>query len=160
MRVSHPVLRALAALTWYAGGGILLYKGAGYLVAAAGVGAEFPALLAGGAGMTAGLFRGRTLFLQACRRNLRRIDALQDPRVWQFFRPGFFAALALMMLGGAGLSWVAATGYWGRVVVGGLELVIATALLTSSVAFWRGPGVGEGNARGARPGEAADQSVR
>lgn len=164
MRVSHSVLRALAAVTWYAGGGVLLYKGAGYLMVAAGAGADFPALLAGGAGVTAGVFRGRTLFLRACRKNLRRIDALVDPRVWQFFRPGFFAALALMILGGAGLSWVATTGYWGRLVVGGLDLIIATALLTSSGAFWRGSSAGEAagepTANAARPGEAAGQSVR
>lgn len=137
MRVSRSALKALAAVTWYVGGGVLLYKGGGYLVHAGGTGAVVPPVLAGLAGLTIGLLRGRTMFLEACRRNLRRIEGLDEPRVWQFFRPGFFAALALMIAGGAALAWVAGTGYWGEVVVGGLELVIATALLTSSIAFWR-----------------------
>ena len=77
------------------------------------------------------------MFLRACRRNVARIDALEDPRVWQFFRPGFFAALLVMIAGAAALKWLAGTGYWGSVVVGGLELMIGTALLTSSVAFLR-----------------------
>lgn len=137
MRVSRSTLKVLAAVTWYSGGGVLLYKGAGYLVDAAATGALVPPVLAGLAGVTVGLLRGRTMFLHACRRNLRRIERLPDPRVWQFFRPGFFAALALMIAAGAVLAWLAGTGYWGEVVVGGLELVIATALLTSSMAFWR-----------------------
>lgn len=126
-----------AAATWYVGGGVLLYNGAGYLVNAAGTGAAVPPILAGLAGVVVGLLRGRTMFLHACRRNLRRIEGLDDPRVWQFFRPGFFAALALMIAAGALLAWLAGTGYWAQVVVGGLELVVATALVTSSVAFWR-----------------------
>lgn len=127
----------LAAAAWYVGGGVLLYKGAGYLIAAGDAGPVWPAAAAGVAGATVGVLRGRTLFLRACRRNLRRIEALEDPRIWQFFRPGFFLALAVMIAGGAALAWLAGTGYWGSVVVGGLELVIALALITSSVAFWR-----------------------
>ncbi len=141
MRVSRTALKALAAATWYIGGGVLLYKGSGYLFAAAASGSELWPALSGALGVTVGLMRGRTMFLRACRQNLARIDALDDPRVWQFFRPGFFAALAVMIAGGAVLAWLAETGYTGAVVVGGLELVIATALLTSSVAFWTaGPG--------------------
>jgi hypothetical protein len=137
MRVSHTTLKLLAAITWYVGGGILTYKGAGYLVHAGYSGAPWPALLAGGLGGGLGVFRGRTLFLRACERNLRRIRQLPDPRAWQFFRPGFFAALAVMIAFGGFLAWLAETGYWGAVVVGGLELVVGTALLTSGVAFWR-----------------------
>lgn len=140
MRVSRATLKILAAATWYIGGGVLLYKGAGYLVAASSVGPVAPPVLAGVAGVAAGLLRGRTMFLQACRRNLQRIAGLDDPRVWQFFRPGFFAALAVMIAAGAVLAWLAGTGYWGQVIVGGLELIIATALLTSSIAFWRPAG--------------------
>lgn len=140
MRVSRTALKALAAATWYVGGGVLLYKGSGYLLAAAASGGVLWPALSGMLGVTVGLMRGRTMFLRACRRNLARIDSLDDPRIWQFFRPGFFAALAVMIAGGAVLAWLAATGYTGAVVVGGLELIIATALLTSSVAFWQRAG--------------------
>ncbi len=137
MRVSRGTLKALAALTWYIGAGVLLYKGSGYVLGALREGAALPPVTAGVVGVVAGLARGRTMFLRACRGNLARIDALEEPRVWQFFRPGFFAALLVMIAGGAVLAWLAGTGYWGSVVVGGLELVIGTALLTSSVGFWR-----------------------
>lgn len=137
MRVPRSLLKALAAATWYIGGGVLLYKGTGYLIAAGGAGPVWPALASAVAGAAVGVLRGRTLFLRACRRNLRRIDALEHPRIWQFFRPGFFLALAAMFAGGAALAWLAGTGYWGSVVVGALEIVIAVALITSSVAFWR-----------------------
>lgn len=137
MPVARNVLKALAAITWYVGGGVLLYKGGGYLLRAAAAGPLLPAALSGLLGATVGVLRGRSMFLRACRRNLVRIAALEEPRIWQFFRPAFFAALALMIAGGVVLAWLAGTGYWGAVVVGGLELVIATALLTSSVAFWR-----------------------
>lgn len=154
MRVSRSLLKALAALTWYVGGGVLLFKGTGYLVQAGGAGPTLPAVLSGILGVTGGMLRGRTMFVRACRRNLRRIEALHEPRIWQFFRPGFFAALAVMIAGGAVLAWLAETGYWGAVLVGGLELVIATALVTSSVAFresagrrsTREPGQGESTA--------------
>lgn len=138
MRVPHIALKLLAAATWYVGAGVLIYKGAGYLVSAFGAGAALPPVVSGLLGLIVGLVRGRTMFLKACRRNLTRIDALERPRIWQFFRPGFFAALLLMFAAGAVLAWLAGLGYWGRVVVGGLELVIGAALLTSSTAFWEG----------------------
>lgn len=139
MRVPHGFLKTLAAATWYVGAGVLLFKGSGYLLMAFESGATLPSIVSGVAGVIVGLVRGRTMFTRACRRNLQRIDALEDPRIWQFFRPGFFAALVLMCAGGVALSWLARSGYWGSVVVGGLELVIGTALLTSSVVFWRSP---------------------
>jgi hypothetical protein len=146
MRVSATALKVMAAVTWYAGGGVLLLKGSGYLLGSAGSGAVGPALVAAMAGLAVGVFRGRTLFLRVCHRNLRRIEALERPRAWQFFRPTFFAALVAMMAAGAVLSWVAGTGRWPAVAVGGLELMIAAALLTSSVAFWRPVAIATGEA--------------
>lgn len=139
MRVSRTTLKALAAATWYTGGGVLAYKGVDWLLSAASTGVDAAPLVAGLLGVLVGLARGRTMFLKACLRNLRRIDALPAPRVWQFYRPGFFAALVLMLLAGALLAWIASRGYWEAVVVGGLEMMIGTALLSSSTAFWRSP---------------------
>lgn len=138
MRVSHSTLKALAAAVWLIGAGVLLYKGSAYLVAAGRSGLVAGAIAGAAVGVGIGLLRGRAMFLPACRRNLRRIDRLDRPRLWQFFRPGFFAALTLMLAAGAGLSWLAGLDPWAGLVVGTLELVIALALLTSSVAFWRG----------------------
>lgn len=163
MRVPRTALKAMAAATWYIGGGVLLLKASGYLlgsVAAGAVGAAGPASIAVVAGVGVGVLRGRTLFLRACRRNLRRIDSLDRPRAWQFFRPAFFVALVAMMAAGAGLSWVAGTGPWAAVAVGGLELVIATALLTSGIAFWRPEPVTEREASEGRRPALLNQSDR
>ncbi len=138
MRARPLTLKVLAATTWYVGGTVLAYKGAGYLIEAMGVGATWPPVAAGAAGVLAGLLRGPSLFLEANQRNLRRIDRLPDPRLWQFFRPGFFVALAVMIGFGGFLAWLAEQGYWGGVVVGGAELTVATALWTSSAVFWTG----------------------
>lgn len=136
MRVRPITLKLFAASFWYVGGGVLAYRGASYLLGAMDVGTAWPPVIAGLAGVVVGLLRGRTLFLRANHRNLRRIEGLADPRAWQFFRPAFFAALVVMVAAGAFLAWLGRQGYWGGVVVGGLELTIATALLTSSVVFW------------------------
>lgn len=141
MGVPHTTLKALAAAVWYVGGGVMLYRSGEYLLRAAWTGPFWPTAFAVAVALGMGVIRGRTVFLRVCQRNLQRIEGLERPRVWQFFRPWFFAALGLMLAAGAALTAVATTGYWGMVVVGALELTIATGLLTSSVAFW-GEGAG------------------
>lgn len=113
--------------------------GSGYIVEAAELRPPSPLPWIGGAlGMATGAWRGRRTFARACRRNLARIDALPDPRVWQFYRPGFFVALGVMIAGGAVLRLIAERGgFWALVLVGSLELIIGTALLTSSREFFR-----------------------
>lgn len=138
MIVRHRTLRVLAALVWYAGGVLLLLKGPGYLLHAAALrsGSPWP-WIGGGLGVALGAARGRRAFARACRRNLVRIDALVEPKPWEFFRPGFFVALVAMTGAGIGLRALAdGGGFWASVVVGSLELMIAVALLTSSAAFW------------------------
>lgn len=139
MNVSKSTLRTLSALVWYAGGIVLLYKGGSYLLAAAAARPEsWLPWLGGVVGAGTGAVRGRRAFAQSCRRNLARIDALRDPKAWQFFRPVFFLALAAMGAAGAVLRMIAeAGGFWAALLVGSLELVIALALLTSSREFWR-----------------------
>lgn len=139
MTVSKRTLRALAALVWVVGGLILLAKGSGYLARAARLAPASPLPWLGGlAGVGVGAFRGRRAFARGCRKNLARIDALRSPRPWEFFRPGFFAALVAMVAGGIALRRIAdGGGVRASLVVGTLELVIALALLTSSLEFWR-----------------------
>ena len=135
LRVSHRFLRILAALTYYGGAVGLSANALGYL----GRGADaYPGWewIAGAAGVTLGLLRGRTMFTRACRKNLRRIYSLADPRPWQFFRPAFFAALLLMIAAGVTLSGVAEASPRASLVVGALELTIGVGLLTASRLFW------------------------
>ena len=76
------------------------------------------------------------LFRRSCRKNLARIAALQNPKIWQFYRPGFFVALALMIATGSILSRLAHGHHIFLLVVATLDLHIGTALLASSSVYW------------------------
>ena len=62
-------------------------------------------------GIVVGSLKVRYVFVPACQKNLARIDALAAPKLWQFFRPGFFLGLALMITLGATLSRAAQGNY-------------------------------------------------
>lgn len=138
MRASKRTLTILAATVWYGGGIALLLKGSSYVVAAAGLHAHDIAPWAMAlAGLAIGAVRGRAAFARGCRKNLARIRALEEPRIWQFFRPAFFLMLIPMVGAGILLRTIAdAGGFWAEAAVGSLELMIALALLTSSLEFW------------------------
>ncbi|MBM4129785.1 hypothetical protein FJ250_01985 [bacterium] len=138
MRVSRRTLNILAAVTWYGGAVSLLRKGITLLVKEhssdpghAGV------WLALGTGLLLGGLKARYIFSASCRRNLARIAALPEPRLWQFFRPGFFVALAAMITTGALMSRLAREEPRAVLYVAALDLTIGLALLGSSLVFWR-----------------------
>lgn len=135
--VSHRTLTALAGLTWYVGGFSLLAKGIGVLVETSAMypGEEWP-FFAGIAGPVVGAVKARYLYMKSCRKNLARIRALENPKVWQFFRPWFFAALAMMILTGMTLSSLAQGFYTPMIIVGLVDLSLAVGLLGSSNEFW------------------------
>ena len=136
--VSPRVLNILAALVWYIGGFVLLFKGGSLLAEAVALkpGLVWPwvvmvlALLLGG-------LQAKVVFSRSCERNLARIAALEEPRIWQFFRPGFFVALAAMIATGAILSRLAHGHHVLLVGVAGLDWFLAVSLLGSSIVFWR-----------------------
>ncbi len=135
--VSARTLKILAALVWYSGGFILLLKGRSLLMEAEALRpGQFWLWLAVGGGLLLGVVQARFLFSKSGRRNLRRIDALERPRLWQFFRPGFFAALAVMIAAGAMLSRLAHGNYPFLLFVAGLDMAVAISLLGSSTVFW------------------------
>lgn len=136
--VSTRSLNILAALVWHVGGALLLLKGGSLLIEADALKPEqgWP-WLAAVAGLFLGGLQAKFLFNKSCQRNLDRIAALDRPRVWQFFRPGFFAALAVMILVGATLSRLAHGNYPFLLGVAILDLGIAIALLGSSYVFWK-----------------------
>jgi predicted lysophospholipase L1 biosynthesis ABC-type transport system permease subunit len=93
--------------------------------------------VAGIGALILGAVKAKFLFAGACRRNLKRIAALKTPRFWQFFRPVFFAFLAVMILAGAALSRLALESYPAMLAIGFLDGSIGAALLASSAVFWK-----------------------
>ena len=136
--VSTRSLKILAALIWYIGGAILLIKGRSLLLEADALKPEAGWLwLAAGAGIFFGGLKAKFIFTRSCQRNLDRIDALDRPRVWQFFSPRFFVALTVMISAGVTLSRLAHNNYSFLIGVAILDLSIGAALLGGSYVFWK-----------------------
>ncbi len=98
MIVSKLTLIALAAFTWY-GGGIALFLKAYALVKEAYIlnPVSFWIYLAPVLGIAIGIIKTLLIFNHACKKNIKRIHSLINPRVWQFFRPGMFIFLAIII---------------------------------------------------------------
>ena len=135
--VSHRTLNILAALVWIGGGLALGRKAIALLLEAASLQPGSPGpWVAAAAGLLVGGVMTVILFRRSCRKNLARIAALETPRIWQFYRPGFFVALAVMITSGTILSRLAHGHYAFLVAVAALDLHIGTALLGSSTVYW------------------------
>jgi hypothetical protein len=123
---------------WYLGGIVLLLKAYSLLAEAKHINpAPFWLWVGVGAGVLIGGLKAKYLFSKACKKNLARIAALEQPKLWQFFKPGFFLGLALMIMLGATLSRVAQGSYPFLIAVAAIDLTIAVALLGSSIVFWK-----------------------
>ncbi len=137
MNTTSHVLKILAAIVWIVGGAVLIIKGISLLLDAnyihAGQILPWLGLLLG---ILLGALQARYVFTNICRKNLARIEGLEKPRLWQFFRPGFFLALAFMIAAGAILSRWAAGNFIFLVGVAALDLSIGIALLGSGYVFW------------------------
>ena len=135
--VTNRSLRILAALLWYTGSIILLLKGSSLLSEAATLKPEdgWPWQVAV-LGIFLGGIKAKFIFNKSCQKNLDRIAILIRPRIWQFFRIRFFAALLLMVLAGATLSTLAHNNYPMLISVALLDISIGIALLGSSYVFW------------------------
>ena len=138
LNVSARTLHILAALVWYAGGIVLLLKGGSLLLEAEDLvpGKVWP-WLAGILALSLGGWKARFIFAKSIKKNLARIAALDQRRVWLFFSPRFLVALAAMIATGATLSRLAQGSYPLLVAVAVLDLSIAVALLGSSVVYWQ-----------------------
>jgi len=136
MKVSPRTLIVLAALVWFAGGIALLFKGGSLIKGAYAIDAQsFWTFAAPLLGIGAGVLKGKLLFTKSCRKNIQRIWSLQNPRLWQCYRPGMLLFLAVIIPAGAWMSRAAAGNYTYLCLVGALDLSISFALLTSSTVF-------------------------
>ncbi|MCJ7624980.1 MAG: hypothetical protein MUO76_15875 [Anaerolineaceae bacterium] len=137
IKTSPRTLKILAALIWYIGGMILFTKGGSLLIEAAALEPEQDWVWSvTPIGVLIGGVKAKFLFSRSCKKNLARIDLLHQPKIWQFFRPGFFIFLALMIATGATLSKMAHGSFPFLIGVAILDFSLATALLGSSYIFW------------------------
>ena len=88
-------------------------------------------------GLAVGVPKVIYMYNRFCQRNLSRIASLERPRIWQFFRPGFFVFLAAMIALGATLSSLALDSFGMLVFVVALDFSLATGLLGSMPQFFR-----------------------
>ena len=135
---STRTLKILAAVLWYSGAIILLTKGTSLLL-------EADALQPGRhwtwltvvLGLSIGWLKVKFIFRRACQKNLARIALLSEPRIWQFYRPGFLLFLVAMIILGSTLSRMAHGNYPFLIAMVILDFSLATALFGSSVVFWK-----------------------
>jgi hypothetical protein len=135
---STRTLAGLSAGVWYVGAIVLLLKAGDLWLQAVELRSDwFWLLFSVVIGLAAGMVKGHFIFSKSCRRNLDRIAGIPRPKIWQFFSPGFFVALALMIAAGTTLSRLADGNHLLLLSVAALDLAISVALLSSSVVFWQ-----------------------
>ena len=138
LSASTRTLKVLAAVLWYSGAIILLTKGTTLLL-------EADALQPGRnwtwltvvLGLSIGWLKVTFIFRRTCQKNLTRISLLSEPRIWQFYRPGFLLFLVAMIVIGSTLSRMAHGNYAFLIAMVTLDYSLATALFGSSVVFWK-----------------------
>lgn len=137
MRTSKKVLIILSAVVWYIGGIMLFRSGFELLLLSTGIrpGENWPWVFIG-LGILMGVFQASMIFNRSCRKNITRISQLEDPRIWQFFRPGFFLALAIMISSGILLNHLSQGRYFFMLGVAAVDFALTISLLGSSYIFW------------------------
>ena len=134
--VSKNTLKIIAAFVWIAGAVILLLKCGSLFYEAKLIQPENNFVLLGSIiGFLIGGLKARFLMINFCKKNLRRISNLKTPKIHQFFTPGFFAALIIMISAGSIMSNFAHGDFVWLVAVAVLDLSIGTGLLASSHVF-------------------------
>ncbi len=140
MTASIRTLNILAASVWYVGGIVLLIKGSSLLAEAYSLEPEqYWPWLAVAVAPVIGSLKGKFIFRKSCLKNLARINTLNHPKIWQFFKPWFFAVRAVMIVFGATMARLAHTqhNYYFLIAVAIIDIDIGIALLWSSYIFWK-----------------------
>ena len=135
---STRTLKMLAAVLWYSGAIVLLTKGTTLLLEAAALqpGRSWTWLTIA-LGLPIGWLKVKFIFNRACQKNLARISLLSEPKIWQFYRPGFLLFLATMIIIGSTMSRMAHGNYPFLIAMVTLDFSLATALFGSSHVFWK-----------------------
>jgi len=137
METSKRTLIFLAAAIWYIGGVMLFRSGVKLIWNAVQLkpGGPWP-WLAVLAGLILGTIQATTIFTRSCRKNLHRINTLENPKIWQFYRPGFFLALMIMITSGVLLNHWSQGYYLPMLGVAALDFALTISLWGSSYVFW------------------------
>jgi len=88
-------------------------------------------------GFLLSLLKTKYIFIKSCQSNLQRIEQLKNPKIWQFYRVGFFLFLVGVISLGAFLSHKASGDYYFLVSVGVVDMALALALFFSGFEFFR-----------------------
>ena len=137
---STHTLKRLASLVWYSGAVVLSFKSSILLSEAHSINAELLWIgLAILAGLLIGYIKAKYLFKKLCLKNLKRIDTLKQPKLWQFYRMRFFFFLLSMIILGSFIAQLAQGNYITLISMAIIEVSLATALLGSSHCFWKHP---------------------
>jgi hypothetical protein len=127
----------LAAAVWYIGGIMLSRSGLELVIQARelqeGILWPAPFIISG---IVLGIIQAHFIFRHSCRKNLQCINQLEDPRLWQFFRPGFFLALGLMISNWILLDHYSEGKYFFMLSMAVVDLSLTISLLGSSHIFW------------------------
>ena len=136
--VSPNILKLLAALVWYSGSVVLYLKSTHLLFRAEVLNpGQHWIWLAVISGLVIGGVKAKYLYKRLCIKNLARINALPQAKLWHFYRLRFFIFLITMVLLGSYLSRQILDNYPMLITMAVLEISIATALLGSSNCFWK-----------------------
>ena len=137
INTSQRTLKILAMIIWLMGVAILIRKSGALFSEAYALNPSFWVWIAILLGVLLGAIKTKYIFHKSCKKNIARINALETPKLWQFYRPQFFLFLAIVISLGATLSWMAHGNLPFLLIVAILELSIGTALLLSSLICWR-----------------------
>ena len=88
-------------------------------------------------GFLLSLLKTKYIFTHSCQKNLQRIEGLESPKIWQFYRVGFFIFLVGVISLGAFLSRMASGDYYFLVSVAIVDMALALALFFSGFEFFR-----------------------
>jgi hypothetical protein len=136
IKTSKNTLLFISLLFWIIGGIILLFKGIILLLNAHLISPSLSTLsIVLMVAFIIGLLKSRLFMLGFLRKNVNRINRIDEPKIHQFFSPGFIFALFLMIITGLLLSRLALGSYNLLLFVGGLDFSLSIALFTSSIIF-------------------------
>ena len=134
---SRHTLKVLAVSVWLIGGVMMVRKASELFVEASTLStASLWVWVSIALGILIGSLKAKFIFRKSCQKNLKRIETLEQPKFWQFYRPQFFMMLTMMISLGVMLSRLSHGNFSFLLSVAVLDLSIATALLVSSRVFW------------------------